>query len=84
MFCFSCVAMLTSHTAEISNALYVDDYHKIVSSSLDKTAKLWDTRQMKCCNTFKAHSDEVLKLFRYCSLLLQNCLDSRFRLRSDK
>lgn len=54
--------MLIGHRAELSNCLYNFDCSLVASSSMDKTAKVWDMRTNSCLATLSAHDDEVLDL----------------------
>lgn len=54
--------MLIGHHAELSNCLYNFDCSLIASSSMDKTAKIWDVRMNSCLATLLGHDDEVLDL----------------------
>lgn len=59
-----CIAVLSGHTAELSACCF--DFHcrTIASSSLDGTAKLWDTRKISGCrNTILGHTDEVVVFY---------------------
>lgn len=53
------VAVLTGHTAEISNVLYNWDNSLVASSSLDGSARLWDARGRNCIATVTADATEV-------------------------
>ena len=54
--------MLIGHREELSNCLYNFDCSLIASSSMDKTAKIWDARMNSCLATLLGHDDEVLDL----------------------
>lgn len=54
--------MLIGHHAELSNCLYNFDCSLIASSSMDKSAKIWDVRMNCCLATLLGHDDEVLDL----------------------
>lgn len=54
--------MLNGHRAGLSNCLYNFDCSLIASSSMDKSAKVWDARTNRCVATLLGHDDEVLDL----------------------
>lgn len=54
--------MLSGHRAALSNCLYNFDCSLIASSSMDKSAMVWDTRTNRCIVTLLGHNDEVLDL----------------------
>lgn len=56
------VCVLIGHRSELSNCIYNFDCSLIASSSMDKTAKVWDTKMNSCLVTFRGHDDEVLDL----------------------
>ncbi len=52
---------LTEHTAEISACQFNYSGTQIVTSSIDRTCKLWDLRNpSKSLVTFIGHEDEIL------------------------
>lgn len=53
---------LIGHRAGLSNCLYNFDHTLIASSSMDKSAKVWDARTNSCVTTLLGHDDEVLDL----------------------
>lgn len=55
-------SVLIGHRAELSNCLYNFDCSLIASSSMDKSAKVWDARMNSCVATLLGHDDEVLDL----------------------
>lgn len=55
-------SVLIGHRAELSNCLYNYDCSLIASSSMDKSAKVWDARMNSCVATLLGHDDEVLDL----------------------
>jgi len=55
-------SVLIGHRAELSNCLYNFDCSLIASSSMDKSAKVWDARMNSCVTTLLGHDDEVLDL----------------------
>lgn len=61
-FFFSRVSVLIGHRSELSNCVYNFDCSLIASSSMDKTAKVWETRMNSCLATLRGHDDEVLDL----------------------
>lgn len=53
---------LEDHTEEISNSIFEFSGEYAATSSLDKTVRLWDLRQVNCLKCFDDHSDEVLDI----------------------
>ncbi|KAM6177734.1 dynein assembly factor with WD repeat domains 1 isoform 3-T3 [Rhynchocyon petersi] len=51
---------LSGHCAEISSALFNWDCSLILTSSMDKTCRLWDATNGKCLATLTGHDDEIL------------------------
>src|SRR5260221_19586 len=47
------------HTAHINSAVFISDGKKIVTSSNDGTAKIWDAASGKLLATLKGHTSEV-------------------------
>jgi len=54
--------VLIGHRAELSNCLYNFDCSLVATSSMDKSAKVWDVRTSSCLATLSGHDDEVLDL----------------------
>uniref|UniRef100_A0A673H5C0 Dynein assembly factor with WD repeat domains 1 n=1 Tax=Sinocyclocheilus rhinocerous TaxID=307959 RepID=A0A673H5C0_9TELE len=54
------VHILTGHRGEISCVQFNWDCSLIVTASLDKTCKVWDTDSGQCLATLLGHNDEVL------------------------
>ena len=59
---FRRTSVLIGHRGGISNCVYNFDCSLIASSSLDKTAKVWDSRTNSCLKTLLGHDDELLDL----------------------
>ncbi|XP_015759205.1 PREDICTED: dynein assembly factor with WDR repeat domains 1-like [Acropora digitifera] len=57
---FRRVHTLIGHRGEISNAQFNFDSSFIVTGSMDKTCKIWDSRTGQCIGTLSGHDDEVL------------------------
>lgn len=53
---------LIGHKAEISNALFNFDGSLIVTSSMDNTCRLWDSRNGECIATLRYYIILVLAL----------------------
>ncbi len=51
---------LIGHRGEISSAQFNYDCSLIVTGSMDKTCKIWDTGSGKCIGTLRGHDDEIL------------------------
>jgi WD40 repeat protein len=56
---FRRVGILNGHSGEISNCMFNHDCNLIASSSMDKTAKVWDQRTFSSLATIMGHNDEV-------------------------
>ena len=54
--------VLRGHEAELSNAIWNFQCSMIATSSLDKTARIWDLRNVNCLHSIAGHRDEVLDL----------------------
>lgn len=65
IFLSSRIGILQDHEGEISNCVYNWDCNLVASSSLDKTAKVWDIRMRDCIFTLNSHTDEVI----YCKII---------------
>lgn len=59
---FRRTSVLIGHRSDLSNCVYNFDCTLIATSSMDKTAKVWDTRMYSCLATLRGHADEVLDL----------------------
>jgi tRNA A-37 threonylcarbamoyl transferase component Bud32 len=57
--CHSDLLTLKGHTTSLTSASFSPDGSRIVTASLDKTAKLWDARNGTEIHTFKGHTDFV-------------------------
>jgi dynein assembly factor with WDR repeat domains 1 len=64
IYCVVCrrVGILSGHSEEISNCLFNHDCKLIASSSMDKTARVWDQRTYSSLATIMGHNDEVGKI----------------------
>ena len=65
---FRRVGVLIGHRNEISNALFNFDCDLIASSSVDKTAKIWDPRMFTCLVTITGHDSDVKSTFLFIEL----------------
>ena len=54
------LSMLVGHSKSVSNVLINEARHQIISLSLDKVVKIWDTRTFRCLQTIH-DSDVALK-----------------------
>lgn len=52
-------AILSGHTGNVNSAVFSPNGKRIVSSSNDKTIRIWDVETCKCINTLKGHTGEV-------------------------
>lgn len=56
---YSCVGVFSGHSKEISCCIFNYDCSLVASSSMDKTAKVWEPRMMSCLASIEGHDDEV-------------------------
>jgi hypothetical protein len=57
--CHSDLLTLKGHTAQVGSASFSPDGSRIVTASMDKTAKVWDTTMGAEVLTLKGHTDSV-------------------------
>lgn len=70
------IHVLKGHDAELSNCIWNYPCDKIATSSLDKTVKLWDLRNVKYPESSASHEDEVLDIsFDYTGKLASSSSD---------
>lgn len=54
-----CVKTLDGHRGFVSNAIFIDETEELVTSSYDKTIKIWDTSSGNCLRTLQGHKDKI-------------------------
>jgi WD40 repeat protein len=54
-----CLHILTGHQQPVSSIAFSPDGQQLVSSSFDKTIKLWDTSSGKCLKTLLGHRSRI-------------------------
>ncbi|WP_309744405.1 NB-ARC domain-containing protein [Chamaesiphon sp. OTE_20_metabat_361] len=59
MFILTCLHTLIGHQQPVSAIAFSPDGQQLVSSSFDKTIKLWDTNSGKCVKTFLGHRNRI-------------------------
>lgn len=68
------IGVLTGHREEISNCQFNFDCSLVASCSLDRTARVWDPRQMKSLATITGHEEELQDVsFDYSGRRLATC-----------
>ena len=55
----TCLHILTGHQQPVSAIAFSPDGQQLVSSSFDKTIKLWDTNSGKCVKTLLGHRNRI-------------------------
>ena len=55
---FEPITKFTGHTAPVTQILVIDKHH-LLSSSWDKTIRLWDANNGECLRVFRGHADWV-------------------------
>ena len=53
---------LVGHTKPVTDLLFYKETHSLISSSLDKTIKIWDTDNGALLKTLKKHEDGIFSL----------------------
>ena len=59
---FKCLKTLEGHSDWVESVAYSPDGTKIISSSYDKTIKIWDANTGECLNTLEGHSGYIFSL----------------------
>lgn len=54
---------LSGHGSWVLSIAFSPDNVHFVSSSSDRTVKIWDKEKMKCIHTFYEHQDQVNAFF---------------------
>lgn len=54
---------LSGHASWVLSVAFSPDGKRFVSSSADRTVRVWDVDGMQCQNVFKEHNDQVHKRF---------------------
>ena len=54
---------LSGHGSWVLSVAFSPDNNHFVSSSSDRTVKIWDKEKMKCVHTFYEHQDQVMLIF---------------------
>lgn len=52
---------LSGHASWVLSVAFSPDGKRFVSSSADRTVRVWDLDGMQCQNVFKEHNDQVQK-----------------------
>ena len=56
---WNCDTILEGHTSAVNNVLYSKDGSILVSSSMDKTIKVWNVKTRTLVETFKGHKKSI-------------------------
>ncbi len=71
-------AVFVGHTAAVTSTFFSNDGQYILSTSYDKTIKLWDASNGVCLKTFYGHSNHVNKaVFNHDLSKIASCSDDK-------
>lgn len=62
---------LSGHASWVLSVAFSPDGKRFVSSSADRTVRVWDLDGMQCQNVFKEHNDQVPKIYSFNLLAFQ-------------
>ena len=75
---FRCIKTLKGHKDDVTFATFSPDENRIVSSSWDKTIKIWDTNTGECLRTLKGHKQSVNSvLYSFDGARIISCSDDK-------
>jgi len=58
--CSQCLRPLEGHSSDVSSLMFTPDGRRVVSTSWDKTLRIWDFENGFCLRSLEGHSDFVL------------------------
>jgi hypothetical protein len=67
---FKCINVLKQHTDWVNRLLFLDEKGYLISSSSDKTIRIWNIKDFNCIHIISAHDDSVFGLTSFNELPL--------------